>query len=284
MRFVRFPASLMFLLLLGTLLPARQGKVSDKGGEVNDNHGNLKWRAAATEDAQKKDWEYARYITNRSQTHRCQVEWAFGKQRIKTTLEPAGSKVIEIKVHSERDSIGPAELAGKLTYNGGPEAGVATTDAPVWTTQRPLVAAAAKAGGTAHLGVAHGDRVEQYRVVCSAGFVEPAGGGAPRIDYSIHVVPVARQTPRPGGPLYVQWVASESKDFAQIIGNAPHYNSAVGGFDLRAPQMAQPIKFSKDGVQKGVKAPGAVRFVDESGRQVFAEAPMSVIVPDPSQR
>jgi hypothetical protein len=120
---------LPLMFVAGTSGSLREPKET-KDGNCNDDHGNLTWESSADPSTKNDDWKYARSVTNQSKKLRCHVAWENRSSgfKWKSTLETEEKQ----NPGTFSTDLPPEDADGKITYDGGKQAGDASTSAPAW--------------------------------------------------------------------------------------------------------------------------------------------------------
>lgn len=249
----------------------------EKKGDVDDVNGNLAWRAAAHRKTDSKSWEYARFATNRSTTHRCRIWWKYGGDEIKSLLPMAKDKnPTEKRLSSETDEDAPKDINGELRYNGGRAPGEGKKDAAVWSPRREgKPSRSVKA--TAELGF----EVEKTYYELAVNATSRSDPDKGEIEYELTV---AKGKDSEGvAAVNLLWTPFEKSQpmVKEALAGVREYDAATGTFKIRLDeQQSVAIKFTVRGAKVIDKVAGAIRLylpTDTLKRQVLAEAPMPLL-------
>jgi hypothetical protein len=264
--------ALVLLAFLSSAVATDRPMHPDKIGEADDTHGSIAWRSSATQAADGS-WDYARCVTNRSTERRCRIVWTVGGEHVLTNLPEAQNQPVEKRVHVENNEDGPKPADGKIAYNGGPAAGDGKKDAPVWSPKKETKSVKGTSG-TANLGFVMDGRVEEVELTCKSKV-----GGQRRdmvIEYTIQLR--ARGGPNTINDVRIRWASSETRELARLLRSANSYDFVSEA--LRAPAEELPVfTFKATGITNAERRAAAIQILNATGKEILAEAPMSVVVP-----
>jgi hypothetical protein len=262
----------------------------DKIAEVDDNHGNVMWKSSASKDKESENWDYSRYVTNRSKDRRCRFEWKFGANTIKTMLPAAtGPSPVSRRVSRELDPDTPKPIDGTMKYNGGVAPGDGTKEAPVWTCVQKTASKGTR--GTAELGF----DLDGFYEVTITGVVSPTEkteGGKPVVGVTIlqYSLTLDGYVEKMLDNVTFRWTAIDTPELNKTLESVKDYDYKSRAFVIKkklnksGEQMVADVRFSYElsaGVYTTEKKEGNLEILNRKTGEVLASTPMPALVPAP---
>jgi hypothetical protein len=246
-----------------------------KDGQCDDGHGNLAWESTADPVASSDDWSYQRAVTNRSTDRTCRVVWENGKLKW-SSFVPACKKMRPPSITTDEN---PDEVAGKIHYNGGREAGEAEAKADAWLPKHTAQdsTSATKADTVTDLAFQLSDKIYEGTATASSR-LEAADKIFTSMRYSLKI----ELKDIPDEKVHFRWTSIETDVLRKAFGEAkfvPDKMYLEMKKDGRAFTFEANYKPDSPPAEKARKVnDGSLQIMDKDGN-ILAEAWVPAIVP-----